>query len=314
MRGTLVIIFVLMILTVHSPVKGKIFGRCEIIKELQKAKISRSFFSNWICLMESESGMNTALMTGPKTASSYSYGILQINSNKWCARGRTGGNCNKRCEDFLNDDIQDDIVCAKKIVYQDGFKAWDGWMKKCKNKPLPDISNCIRRRRMVEIETDPILMIGLWIVFILMIVTVHSPVEGKIYTQCEAARQLVIARISRSFISNWVCLMKYESGMNTHLVTGPKRGSSYSYGILQINSAEWCTRGHRGGNCDKRCEDYLSDDIQEDIVCAKKIFDQHGFKAWDGWVKNCKNKPLPNLAHCFRRKRMAIEVETELIL
>ncbi|XP_018057638.1 PREDICTED: uncharacterized protein LOC108693278 [Atta colombica] len=314
MRGTLVIIFVLMVLTVHSPVKGKIFGRCEIIKELQKAKISRSFFSNWICLMESESGMNTALMTGPKTASSYSYGILQINSNKWCARGRTGGNCNKRCEDFLNDDIQDDIVCAKKIVYQDGFKAWDGWMKKCKNKPLPDISNCIRRRRMVEIETDPILMIGLWIVFILMIVTVHSPVEGKIYTQCEAARQLVIARISRSFISNWVCLMKYESGMNTHLVTGPKRGSSYSYGILQINSAEWCTRGHRGGNCDKRCEDYLSDDIQEDIVCAKKIFDQHGFKAWDGWVKNCKNKPLPNLAHCFRRKRMAIEVETELIL
>ena len=157
MRGTLVIIFVLMVLTVYSPVKGKIFGRCEIIKELQKAKISRSFFSNWICLMESESGMNTALMTGPKTASSYSYGILQINSNKWCARGRTGGNCNKRCEDFLNDDIQDDIVCAKKIVYQDGFKAWDGWMKKCKNKPLPDISNCIRWRRMAEIETDPIL-------------------------------------------------------------------------------------------------------------------------------------------------------------
>ena len=156
-------------------------------------------------------------------------------------------------------------------------------------------------------------MIGLWILFVLMIVIVHSPVEGKIYTQCEAARQLVIARISRSFISNWVCLMKYESGMNTHLVTGPKRGSSYSYGILQINSAEWCTRGHRGGNCDKRCEDYLSDDIQEDIVCAKKIFDQHGFKAWDGWVKNCKNKPLPNLAHCFRRKRMATE-ETELIL
>lgn len=152
------------------------------------------------------------------------------------------------------------------------------------------------------------------ILFILMIVTAHSPVEGKIYTQCEAARQLAIARISRSFISNWVCLMKYESRMDTHLVTGPKRGSSYSYGILQINSAEWCTRGHRGGKCNKRCEDYLSDDIQEDIVCAKKIFDQHGFKAWDGWVKNCKNKPLPNLAHCFRQKRMATKIETDSVM
>lgn len=92
--------------------------------------------------MQSESGLNTNLITGPKTASSYSYGIFQINSNKWCSRGRRGGICNKRCEDFANDDIQDDIVCAKMIYSQDGFKAWEGWMKKCKNRPLPNIGNC----------------------------------------------------------------------------------------------------------------------------------------------------------------------------
>ncbi|KYN05860.1 Lysozyme c-1 [Cyphomyrmex costatus] len=156
MKGSLVILFVLTIVIVHSSVEGKIFGRCEAVKELQKARISRSFLSNWVCLMESESGMNTALMTGPKTASSYSYGILQINSAKWCARGRAGGNCSKRCEDFLSDDIQDDIACAKKVFDQDGFKAWDGWMKKCKNKPLPDISNCIRRRRMAENDCNAV--------------------------------------------------------------------------------------------------------------------------------------------------------------
>lgn len=148
MRELWVIISILMVLTIRSPVEGKILTECEVVKELERAKISKSLFSNWVCLMQSESGMNTALKTGPKTASSYSFGILQINSSKWCTRGRKGGICNKRCEDFLNDDIKDDIACGKKIFDQDGFKAWDGWMKKCKNKPLPNVSHCKRRRRM----------------------------------------------------------------------------------------------------------------------------------------------------------------------
>lgn len=138
------ILFVLTIVTVSTSVEAKVFTDCELVKELQRAKISNAFTSNWICLMQSESKMDTTLVIGPKTASSYSYGILQINSAKWCTRGRKGGNCNKRCEDFLNDDIQDDIACAKKIFDQEGFKAWDGWMKKCKSKPLPNISHCKR--------------------------------------------------------------------------------------------------------------------------------------------------------------------------
>lgn len=146
---------ILMVLTIHSPVEGKIFPVCEVVKELQRAKISKSLFSNWVCLMQSESGMNTSLMTGPKRASSYSFGILQISSSKWCTRGRTGGICNKRCEDFLNDDIKDDIACGKKIFNQDGFKAWDGWLKKCKNNQLPNVSHCKRRRRrMAPVEVN----------------------------------------------------------------------------------------------------------------------------------------------------------------
>lgn len=148
MRGSWVILFVLTVVTVRAPVEGKILEQCDAVKELERAKISKTLISNWVCLMQSESGMNTALVTGPKTASSYSYGIFQINSSKWCTRGRTGGTCNKRCEDFLNDDIQDDITCAKKIFDQQGFKAWDGWTKKCKNKPLPNLAHCTRKRRM----------------------------------------------------------------------------------------------------------------------------------------------------------------------
>lgn len=137
----------------HLPAEGRVLAPCDVVRELTRAKVSRSFMSNWICLMQSESGLNTRLVTGPKTVSSYSYGILQINSAKWCTRGRVGGLCNARCEDFANDDIQDDIACAMKIHNRDGFKAWDGWTKKCKNKPLLNIGNCRRRRTVEQVET-----------------------------------------------------------------------------------------------------------------------------------------------------------------
>nr|XP_031827757.1 lysozyme c-1-like [Nomia melanderi] len=129
-------------------VDARILTDCEAMHEMQRAGISRTFISNWICLMQSESGMNTQLVTGPKRASSYSYGIFQIPSGKWCTRGRVGGLCNKRCEDFADDDIRDDIVCAKMIMEAEGFKTWNGWVKKCKNKlpnNLPNISKCRRR-------------------------------------------------------------------------------------------------------------------------------------------------------------------------
>ncbi|XP_014611336.1 PREDICTED: lysozyme c-1-like [Polistes canadensis] len=142
----IMIIDVLLLLSLVTLTYGKILSECEAMKELQRGGISRSFISNWICLMKNESGMDTQLITGPKAASNYYYGIFQISSGKWCTRGRVGGICNKRCEDFANDDIQDDIICAKTISNMDGFKAWNEWTKKCKNKPLPNIRHCTRRR------------------------------------------------------------------------------------------------------------------------------------------------------------------------
>lgn len=147
MKQRICVILSLLAVLIDSRAEGRILTECEAVQELQRGKIQRTLISNWVCLMQSESGMNTRLVTGPKTASSFSFGVFQINSAKWCSRGHSGGICNKRCEDFADDDIQDDIVCANKIQSMEGFKAWNGWMKKCKNKPLPNIGNCKRRRR-----------------------------------------------------------------------------------------------------------------------------------------------------------------------
>lgn len=44
--------------------------------------------------------------------------------------------------DFLNENIKDDIKCAKIIYNRHGFKYWNGWQNRCKSRPLPDVSKC----------------------------------------------------------------------------------------------------------------------------------------------------------------------------
>ncbi|XP_055916468.1 lysozyme-like [Eupeodes corollae] len=112
--------------------KGKQFLRCELCKELiQKYNFDKTFLSNWICMIEHESGRDTEKVTRKPNGSS-SYGIFQVNSKGWCTMGRKGGICNAKCEDFLNDNISDDVVCAKKIYAREGFQHWNGWVKNCR--------------------------------------------------------------------------------------------------------------------------------------------------------------------------------------
>ena len=44
--------------------------------------------------------------------------------------------------DLLNDDITDDIKCAKLIHKRHGFNAWYGWKNHCNGKKLPNVSSC----------------------------------------------------------------------------------------------------------------------------------------------------------------------------
>ncbi|XP_035909988.1 lysozyme-like [Anopheles stephensi] len=133
---------ILALFTLHSLSEGKVFEKCPLARMLDKQKISsRSLISNWVCLAMAESGGDTSKVTTLDNESA-SYGIFQINSKTWCREGRKGGRCNKKCEDFLTDDLNDDIECAKQIYSDGGFGAWKGWVNRCKQKTLPDLSSC----------------------------------------------------------------------------------------------------------------------------------------------------------------------------
>ncbi|KAG8574071.1 hypothetical protein GDO81_009026 [Engystomops pustulosus] len=89
--------------------------------------------ANWICLAYLESRYNTKAVNnkGP----SRNYGIFQINSKWWCNDGETAGAedaCQISCQSLLNDDIHDDIECAKQVMRDSNdTSTWAAWRNYC---------------------------------------------------------------------------------------------------------------------------------------------------------------------------------------
>ncbi|XP_033019115.1 lysozyme C, milk isozyme-like [Lacerta agilis] len=122
--------------------EAKVFGRCELAARLKRAGMDGYrgvSLANWICTAYHQSSFNTRLV-GPQTSSgNREYGIFQISSRWWCdnGHGSTANGCGISCSAFLNDDITDDINCAKRIVRDpNGMNAWYAWKKFCKGKNL----------------------------------------------------------------------------------------------------------------------------------------------------------------------------------
>ena len=136
----------------------------------------------------------------------------------------------------------------------------------------------------------------------ILLISIDNPASARILQCCEAAKELNIAKIPRTFHSSFVCLMKYESSFNTAKKTGPGYKASYAYGILQIRSDKYCNAFRPGGVCNKKCDDFLDDNIQDDIACANIIFQNEGLKYWNN-ISKCKDQNLlPNLSTCYNAR------------
>lgn len=44
--------------------------------------------------------------------------------------------------DLTNEDLTDDVACAKKVFDQLGFLGWEGWKRSCYKRTLYDVSRC----------------------------------------------------------------------------------------------------------------------------------------------------------------------------
>ncbi|KAH8266919.1 hypothetical protein KR026_010607 [Drosophila bipectinata] len=140
-------------------VLAKRYLRCELARKLlEQHGFERTLLSNWICLLEHESELDTSRTTTNPNGSR-NYGLFQINS-RFCQEGRKGGTCNVKCEgkrtgilliiihicyvnffsDLLDDNLREAAACAKRIQTSDGFRHWNGWQRYCRNtQNLPNL-------------------------------------------------------------------------------------------------------------------------------------------------------------------------------
>ncbi|XP_013138336.1 PREDICTED: lysozyme-like [Papilio polytes] len=120
MKNGRVAVIILIAISV-TIVECKVFTRCQLTRELLKNGFSRTFISNWVCLIEQESDRNTSAYLAKTPRRKY-YGLFQVT--------------------LLDEDIRDDGVCALKVFEQEGFKYWSRWEARCKGQNLPDIEKC----------------------------------------------------------------------------------------------------------------------------------------------------------------------------
>lgn len=145
MRFTCAAVLVLVGVLVTSQVDrstAKVYTKCGLKNELEKRNFSRTLLGNWLCMIQSESRRNTSAETVQPNRTK-NLGLFQINDKEWCTYNKKGGKCNLKCEDLLDENIDDDAVCAQKYREENGFKIWRGWNRYCyNNSEATKVSPC----------------------------------------------------------------------------------------------------------------------------------------------------------------------------
>ncbi|XP_072369199.1 lysozyme C-2-like [Scyliorhinus torazame] len=116
--------------------------------------------------------------------------------------------------------------------------------------------------------------------------------SGTVYKKCELARIFKGSALNNHYnsLAHWVCVAEAESGFDTSAKTGNR------YGIFKISSGRWCDDGtsqFSNNLCRISCNNFLDDDITDDIRCAIRISQSHvGIEEWVAWLSNCGRRDL----------------------
>ncbi|KAF7243976.1 Lysozyme C, partial [Varanus komodoensis] len=118
-----------------------IIDRCDltaILKENDLEGFAGTTIAEWICLVFHSSGFNTAALNeGPEASN---HGIFLLSSRWWCNDSKmpyARNYCNLSCEALQDDNITDDIECAKQVIQEsNGFAAWRAWRQHCRGQDL----------------------------------------------------------------------------------------------------------------------------------------------------------------------------------
>lgn len=127
-------------------------------------------------------------------------------------------------------------------------------------------------------------------------------VSAKIFKRCELAKELKYRyAIDVKEIPVWVCIAKHESNFNTSAVNL----ASGDHGLFQISDLYWCGTSRKSGACYAHCDSFKDGDLNDDLRCIRRIFNEHkrlsgdGFNAWVVYPLYCKGNTDQYVEGCF---------------
>lgn len=74
----------------------------------------------------------------------------------------------------------------------------------------------------------------------ILIFSVATQIDAKIYTKCEFARTMRSAGFSMESLPDWVCLVQHESNFNSGVINYHNSDGSWDWGIFQYVLVIFC--------------------------------------------------------------------------
>lgn len=130
------IVFIFFIVLFSDLARAKMFQRCEFAKELYLThEIPRRDIYKHLCISE----------YNPTNRNAYGFlGIYAIGEKWWCGQDdEPGGLCKVKCSNLLDDDIADDVTCAKQILRSFDLKGWEKSEDDCRESRVL-VEDCLK--------------------------------------------------------------------------------------------------------------------------------------------------------------------------
>ncbi|XP_049738980.1 alpha-lactalbumin [Elephas maximus indicus] len=127
---------------------------------------------------------------------------------------------------------------------------------------------------------------------LLLVGILFPAIQAKQFTKCELSQVLKdIDGYAGITLPEFTCTIFHISGYDTQTIVN--NNGSTEYGLFQISNKYWC-RDHQipqsRNICDISCDNFLDDDLTDDMMCAKKILDSKGIDYWLAHKPLCSEK------------------------
>nr|XP_034996435.1 sperm acrosome-associated protein 5-like [Zootoca vivipara] len=123
-----VVPFTLFCLFLAIAYEAKVYSICDFyyaLKPLGLDPFKGIFAEQYLCAADQSSKLDTFYYENIDGVPRY--GIFQLSGLEWCDNGRhsSQNKCHTHCDNFLDDNITDDVLCVKTIVNStEDMSAW----------------------------------------------------------------------------------------------------------------------------------------------------------------------------------------------